>query len=87
MTMNHLTADQALLERLSGIVEPVEIRDASGKVMGTYTPVLSPEEQEAYRQAAELFDPAELDRIEQTEQRWHTIEDIRRRFDDLEKRA
>ncbi len=62
--MNHLTADQALIERLAGIVEPVEIRDPEGKVMGTYTPVLSPEEQEWYRQAAAMFDPEELDRIE-----------------------
>ena len=62
--MNHLTADQALVERLAGVMEPVEIRDADGKVMGAYTPALSAEEQEAYRQAAALFDPEELDRIE-----------------------
>jgi hypothetical protein len=85
--MNHLTADQPMLERLSGIVEPIEIREPSGKVMGTYTPVLSPEEREAYRQAAELFDPEELDRIEKTDQGRHSIEDIRRMFEELEKQG
>jgi hypothetical protein len=85
--MNHLTADQPLLERLSGIVGPVEIRDPDGNVMGTYTPALSPEEQEAYRQAAALFDHEELDRIEKTDQGRHSIEDIRRMFDELEKQG
>lgn len=82
--MNHLTADQALMERLAGIVEPVEIRNPDGKVMGTYTPVLSPEEQEAYRQAAAMFDPEELDRIEKEGGPYYTIEDIRRMFHELD---
>jgi hypothetical protein len=85
--MNHLTADQPLLERLAGIVDPVEIRDPGGNVMGTYTPALSPEEREAYRQAAALFDPEELDRIEKTDQGMHTIADIRRMFRELEKQG
>jgi hypothetical protein len=65
--MNVWVADEELLQRLRGIVEPQEIRDANGKVIGIYTPVLTPEEQAAYARAAELFDLEELDRIEREE--------------------
>jgi hypothetical protein len=41
--MNYLTADQPLLDRLAGVMEPVEIRDPSGKVVGQYTPVFADE--------------------------------------------
>jgi hypothetical protein len=61
--MNILTADEVLLNRLCGIVEPVEIRDATGKVLGHYTPVVSPEEAAAYARAKELFDLEEAERI------------------------
>ena len=59
--MNHLTADQALVERLAGVMEPVEIRDSSGKVLGRYTPVFS-DEQDAHERAARYFDLAEAER-------------------------
>jgi hypothetical protein len=65
--MNHLTADQVWLDRLAGIVEPVEIRDPDGKVLGHYTPVLSREQEEFYARAAELFDVEEAERIAATE--------------------
>ena len=42
--MTTMTADQVWLERLNGIAEPVEILGPDGRVMGTYTPALSPEE-------------------------------------------
>jgi hypothetical protein len=83
--MNYLTADQPLLERLTGIVEPVEIRDPDGNVMGTYTPALSPEEQEAYRQAAELFDHDEIDRIENDPGPVYSIEQVMEHLDSLGK--
>jgi hypothetical protein len=82
--MNYLIADQALLERLGGIVEPVEIRAPEGKVLGHYTPVLSPEEEEAYTRAAELFDLEELDEIEQNDQKGYTIEEIHEYLRSLE---
>ncbi len=44
--------------------------------MGTYTPALSPEEEEAYRQAAALFDPAELERIEKEGGPVYSIEQV-----------
>jgi hypothetical protein len=65
--MNFLTADDAMLAQLQGIVQPVEIRDPSGKVLGHYTPLLSPEEAEAYEKAAAMFDWEEIERIAATE--------------------
>jgi hypothetical protein len=59
--MNHLTADQVLLERLAGVMAPVEIRDGSGKVLGRFTPVFSDEEERRER-AAKYFDLAEAER-------------------------
>jgi len=59
--MNHLTVDQPLIERLAGVMEPVEIRDASGKVLGRYTPVFT-DEQDAQERAARYFDMAEAER-------------------------
>jgi len=72
--MHYVTADDALVDRLCGIVEPVEIRDASGKVLGKYTPVLSPEEAALYARAEELFDWEEVERVAQTEHQGCTIE-------------
>jgi hypothetical protein len=60
--MNYLTADDSLQDLLRGVVEPVEIRDPSGKVLGHYTPAVSPEEAELYEKAKALFDPAEMER-------------------------
>jgi len=59
--MNHLTADQALVERLAGVTEPVEIRDADGKVLGRYTPVFA-DEKDAQERAAKYFDLAAAER-------------------------
>lgn len=36
--MNRVTADRPLLERLEGIMEPVEIRDPDGRVLGRFHP-------------------------------------------------
>jgi hypothetical protein len=83
--MNYLTADQPMLDRLRGIVEPVEIRDPSGKVLGCYTPRLSKEEEEAYARAAELFDPEELDRIEKDQRPLRSFEQVMERLSSLEK--
>lgn len=60
--MYHLTADQELLERLAGIMEPAEIRDANGKVIGRFTPVFA-DEKEKNDRAAKYFDLAEAERI------------------------
>jgi hypothetical protein len=78
MTMNYVAVDDSLQEQLSGVVETIEIRDASGKVLGHFTPMLSPEEAEFYARAHEFFDPEELDRREQEtkEGKVHTTEEV-----------
>ena len=66
--MNHITADETLLARLRGITGPVEIRDESGKPVGRYIPVPTPEEEAAlYEQARKLFDFEEAKRVAATE--------------------
>jgi hypothetical protein len=60
--MNHLTAEGPTLDWLRGVVEPVEIRDPGGKLLGRYVPVLTPEEKEAYAKVRAMIDPAEVRR-------------------------
>ena len=60
--MNHITADQAMSDHLRGILEAVEIRDANGKLLGTYTPYVSPEERAAYENVRARLDLDELKR-------------------------
>jgi hypothetical protein len=60
--MGHIVANEELESRLRGFVEPVEIRDVEGRVLGTFTPQVSPEQREAYEKARSLFDLAEADR-------------------------
>ena len=62
--MNHLTADQPLLERLEGIMEPVEIRDADGRVLGDFHPGTGTGGRGSLPEGRGTIDPAELDRIE-----------------------
>ena len=59
--MNHLTADQELLDRLGGVMEPIEIRDADGNLLGRYTPVFR-DEKDAQERAAKYFDLAAAER-------------------------
>jgi len=56
-----------MCDRLRGILEPVEIRDDEGKLLGHYTPVVSPEELAAYEKARGLFDRDEMRRRKETE--------------------
>ncbi len=60
--MNYLTIDPEFCDHLRGILETVELRDASGKVLGHFTPSISAEERALYEKAKTLFDPAEVER-------------------------
>jgi hypothetical protein len=75
--MNYLTADELLQDRLCGIVEPVEVRDARGKVLGYFTPLVSPEDKAKYARLAELFDRQEAERLAATEHEGFTIDQVR----------
>lgn len=60
--MNYLTIDPEFCDHLRGVLETVELRDASGKVLGHFTPLVSAEELALYEQAEVLFDPVEVER-------------------------
>ena len=60
--MNYLTIDPDFCDHLRGILESVEFRDASGKVLGHFTPLISEEERALYEKAIALFDPVETQR-------------------------
>lgn len=81
--MNHLTADQVLLERLAGIMEPVEIRDPSGKVLGRFTPVFA-DEQETRERAARYFDLAAAQRTAAQKSQGSSLEEVWRRIHKLD---
>ena len=58
-----LTADGPLQNLLQGVKEPAEVRDKTGKVLGHFTPVLTPEEAAWYEKAKKLFDLEEAERV------------------------
>lgn len=74
--MGHIVADSVLLERLTGFVEPVEIRDAEGKVVGHFAPTLSAEMVERYAAAAKLFDLKEAEYRLRTEKGRRTTAEV-----------
>jgi hypothetical protein len=53
--------------------------------MGTYTPALSPEEEEAYARAAKLFDVEEMERLAKTERDGCSLEELMQRLRSSEK--
>jgi hypothetical protein len=63
--MNAIVADPHMIATLGGIVEPVDIRDSSGKLLGRFTPACA-DDARLYEQARKLFDPAELRRRNET---------------------
>jgi hypothetical protein len=83
--MNYLTADDGFQDRLRGVMETVEIRDASGKVLGHFTPATSPEEEETYARAAKLFDLDEMERLAATEHDGFSIEQVTEYLRSLER--
>jgi hypothetical protein len=75
--MNVLTPDSSLQDLLRAVVQPTEFRDSSGRILGYYTPVRSPEEAEAYARFAGLFDlDAALRTLETQRDQGRTLEEI-----------
>jgi hypothetical protein len=64
--MTYITADETLLQRLSGIREPVEIRDETGRVVGHYAPAETQDIKALQEEARRLFD---FDKARETLQR------------------
>jgi len=82
--MTHIVADEALLGRLSGFAEAIEIRTPEGRVLGRYIPEISPEAHAFYRRTEKLFDWEEAKRTMQTEQGGRSLAEIMQRWQALE---
>jgi hypothetical protein len=78
------TSGEWSLADLAHFVEPVEISDANGKLIGLFVPANLERGKELYDKAATLFDPAELDRIEATEQTGRSLQEILTHLKSLE---
>lgn len=75
--MSHLTVDDAFCEHLRGVLETVELRDASGNLLGHFTPSISAQESALHEEVKRLFDPAEIKRRKETEHgRGYTTEQV-----------
>jgi len=86
--VNYLTADECLCDRLFGILEPIEIRDGNGKVLGHYTPVVTAEELAAYKKAQGLFDLAAIKQRKEAERgQGKTTAEVLESLHALEKRV
>jgi hypothetical protein len=72
-----ITADGPLQSLLQGVKEPAEVRDKNGKVLGHYTPVLTPEEAAWYDKTKKLFDLEEAERIFEAERdQWRPLREF-----------
>lgn len=68
--MNYLTIDAEFCDHLRGVLNTVELRDASGKILGHFTPLVTAEERALYEKAKTLFDPSEIQRrLEEADKR------------------
>jgi len=65
--MNYIIADEEMVNWLRGFLEPLEIREPNGRVLGHYTPVVPSDLLEAYARAEKLFDPVETQRLSERE--------------------
>ena len=68
MGLSYLTADENVCDFLRGVMEPVEIRDGEGKLLGLFNPHIPPEVQAQYDKAKKLFDATEIKRRKAEEQ-------------------
>ncbi len=69
--MTSLIADDAMLARLCQVTGLTEIRDASGKVIGYYTPA-NLAQPHAGTKGAFALDLAEIERRKQSQEKGHT---------------
>ena len=81
--MSRISVSDLTLDVLTGLGEPVEVCDTTGKRLGQYIPDVSAENRELYEQARRLFDFAEADRRVATEKNGLTIEQVLERLHEL----
>ena len=75
--MIQLTADdRCLLKDLRLFVEPVEISDANGKLLGLFVPANLEREKQLYAKGAARIDPAEIERRKQSKEKSYTTKEV-----------
>jgi hypothetical protein len=73
--MNTFTADTSLQDSLAKLPGLTEVRDSEGTVLGYFSPA-SNQTPEAYAQAAAHFDPEELGRRKQSNEKGRTTGEV-----------
>jgi hypothetical protein len=89
--MGHLTADDRLvIKELATCVEPVEIRDVNGKLLGLFIPANLERAEQLRAEALARIDLAELERRKQSKGPRHTLQEgltwLGRLEDEMERR-
>jgi putative ubiquitin-RnfH superfamily antitoxin RatB of RatAB toxin-antitoxin module len=82
--MTIVTADEAMQAALAGLKEKVEVRDATGNILGYFTP-RELEEELLYRYADRVIDPEEIRRRSAAQAKGFTIEQVMAHLKSLEK--
>jgi len=83
--MIYLQADEEwLVKDLGRFVEPVEITDANGKLLGLFVPANLERGRQLYEQAAAETDWAEIERRRQYQGPWVPAADVARHLELLE---
>ncbi len=83
--MNTITADagiQTVLARLKGLTE---IRDGQNKVLGYFLPAMPREELLLYLKVLGEYDPEEIKRRKESQEKGYTIEEILEYLESLER--
>jgi hypothetical protein len=81
--MTRITLDHDLAQRLHELIEPVELCDPSGKVLGTFSPQFDMSEWEPVSPGAS---EEELDRRERSAQPRYTTEEVLEYLENLDKK-
>jgi hypothetical protein len=81
--MTRITLDQDLARRLHELIEPVELCDPSGKVLGMFSPQFDMSEWEPVTPEAT---EEELDRRARSPGPWYTTEEVLEHLKNLDKK-
>lgn len=78
--MKYITADESMRDHLHGILEPVEVRDENGKVLGVFQPCVTPELLAAYEKAKRLIDLDKVRAVTADDDKGSSLEDVWKRI-------
>jgi len=88
MSEKFLTADQTVCAFFEGVMEPVDIRDEKGQLVGRFIPRVSAEDEAVYEMARKKYDKEEIDRRKREESASaRTTAEVLHRLQQLERQA